>query len=237
MNSQAEILIIIPARGGSKGIPRKNIKLLNGKPLIAYTIEGALESKFRARVIVSTEDEEIKEVSIKYGAEVPFLRPEELSRDTTPGMEPILHAIDYLQESEGYKPDYVMCLQCTSPLRTSLHIDEAVQALLTGGADSIVSVCESEVSPYWMKSIEDNKLVNYIKELPVLTRRQDLPKIFRLNGAIYAAKREVVQNNKSWYTENTLPYVMDRISSVDIDDMLDFMFAELLLKENCHEGR
>lgn len=234
MINNKKILLIIPARGGSKGIPHKNIKELNGKPLIAYTIEEVLRSKYIDKVIVSTEDEEIANISKCFGAETPFLRPKELAQDDTPGIDPILHAVKWFGE-KGDNFDYIICIQCTSPFRTTQQIDEALEKLITEDMDSIVSVCESEVSPYWMKKIENGIMKDFLEDIPFYPRRQDVPKTYRLNGAIYAAKTEVLLKNKNWYTENTLPYVMDRKSSVDIDDMMDFKFAEFLMRENNNE--
>ncbi|ACA55836.1 MULTISPECIES: acylneuraminate cytidylyltransferase family protein [Clostridium] len=227
-----DILAIIPARGGSKGVSKKNIKEINGNPLISYTIKEATKSKLISRVIVSTEDKEIAEISRKFGAEVPFKRPIELAQDDTSGIEPIIHCIHWMMENEKYKPDYICLLQCTSPLRTYKNIDECIEILLSNDADTIVSVCESEVSPYWMKRVENGILKDFLDDEPFYARRQDLPKVYRLNGAIYIAKTEVLLKNKSWYTNKTLPYVMDKISSVDIDDILDFKFAEFIMKEN-----
>lgn len=230
MINNKRILAVIPARGGSKGVPRKNIKVLNGKPLIAYTIDEALRSKYIDKVIVSTEDEEIANISNKYGIKMLFLRPKELSQDNTPGIEPILHAVNWFREN-GEDFDYVICLQCTSPFRKVHHIDQAIEKLTNEDADSIVSVCESEVSPFWMKTIENGILKDFLNDIPFYSRRQDVPSVYRLNGAIYIAKTEVLIKNKNWYTENTLAYVMDRNSSMDIDDMIDFKFAEFLMKE------
>jgi CMP-N,N'-diacetyllegionaminic acid synthase len=226
-----KILAIIPARGGSKGIPRKNIKELNGKALIAYSIEAAKKSKFIDRLIVTTEDEEIAKVSKSFGAEVPFLRPVDLAQDDTPGIKPILHAVNWFNK-EGSDFNYIMCLQCTSPFRKTEQIDEAIEKLASEGADSIVSVCESEVSPHWMKKIENGKMRDFLSDMPFYSRRQDIPKVYRLNGAIYLAKTELLFKLNNWYTDDTIPYVMDRITSVDIDDIFDFKFAELLVKEN-----
>lgn len=228
------ILAIIPARGGSKGIPRKNLKELNEKPLIAYAIEEALKSKYIDKLIVSTEDKEIAETSKQFGAEVPFLRPMELAADDTPGIEPILHAINWFHEKE-YVFDYVMCLQCTSPFRKFEQIDEAIEKLVNEGSDSIVSVCESEVSPFWMKKIEDGIMKDFLSNISFYARRQDVPKVYRLNGAIYLAKTEVLYKYNNWYTENTIPYIMDKLSSIDIDDIWDFKFAEFLMKEVYNE--
>ena len=192
-------MAIIPARGGSKGIKRKNIRILNGKPLISYTIEQALKSKYIDRVIVSTEDLEIAEISKSFGAEVPFLRPQELAQDDTPGLEPIIHAVNYLNGEEKYFFEYVMCLQCTCPLRKAKDIDNSIEEINKKNADALVSVCESEVNPYWMKTIQDGKLVDFIKTNVDYIRRQDLPKVYRLNGAMYLAKTKVILNRKTWY--------------------------------------
>lgn len=231
MINNKRILAIIPARGGSKGIPRKNLKELDGKPLIAYAIKESAKSKYIDKLIVSTEDKEIAQASEKFGAEVPFLRPMELAADDTPGMQPILHAVKWFNE-KGCTFDYAICLQCTSPFRKVEQIDEAIEKLVNEGADSIVSVCESEVSPYWMKKVEDGIMEDFLSDIPFYGRRQDVPKVYSLNGAIYIAKTEVLYKYNNWYTENTIPYIMDRLSSIDIDDILDFKFAELLMREN-----
>lgn len=237
MIENEEIVAIIPARGGSKGIKNKNIKLLAGKPLISYTIEEACKSKYIDRVIVSTDDEKIVEVSLKYGAEVPFLRPKELAQDDTPGIEVILHAIKWLEEKENYKPKYVMCLQCTSPLRRVHHIDKAIEMIKEKQAPALVSVCESEVNPYWMKVMDkNNRLIDFIKTNANFYRRQDLPTIFRLNGAIYIAEREILLERKTWFLEETIGYIMERYSSIDIDDIVDFQFAEFLIKKGISQN-
>lgn len=230
MINNKSILAIIPARGGSKGIPRKNIKNLDGKPLIAYTIEEAQKSKYIDRLIVSTEDEEIAMISKKYNLEVPFLRPEQLAKDDIAGIDPILHAVKWFHRN-GYDFDYVICLQCTSPFRNIEQIDEAIEKLIIKDADSIVSVSESEVSPCWMKKIENGLMKDFLEDSTFYSRRQDVPKTYRLNGAIYIAKTKVLLKNKNWYTKNTLAYIMDKKSSIDIDDMIDFEFAEFLMKE------
>lgn len=230
MINNKKILAIIPSRGGSKGIPRKNIKELNGKPLIEYTINTAKKSKYIDKLIVSTEDKEIAEISEKFGADIPFLRPAELALDDTPGIDPIIHSINWFNE-KGTSFDYVICIQCTSPFRKTEQIDEAIEILERENSDSIVSVCESEVNPNWMKKVENGEMKDYLSNIPFYARRQDMPKVYRLNGAIYIAKTEFLLNNKNWYNEKTLAYLMDRLSSVDIDDMLDFKFAEFLMKE------
>lgn len=230
-----KVVAIIPARGGSKGIPKKNIKKLNGKPLIAYTIEETLKSKYIDRVIVSTEDLDIAQISKSFGAEVPFLRPIELAQDDTPGIEPIFHSIKHLEEKESYAFEYIICLQCTSPFRSSKHIDDALEKLIESKANSIVSVCESEISPYWMKTVENGVMRDFIKSKNFVARRQDAPKVYALNGAIYAAKKDFLIINNGWYDDNTLAFIMDKKSSIDIDNILDFKFAEFLMKEGYNE--
>ncbi len=225
------VLAIIPARGGSKGVPRKNIKNLCGKPLITWTIEEALKSKYIDRLVVSTEDEEIAEISRKHGAEIPFLRPIELAKDDTPGIEPLLHCIYWLKNNENYYPDYLCTLQCTSPFRNSKHIDEALELLIKEKGDSIIGICKSEVSPYWMKSVVNGKLIDFMEGSAKYTRRQDLPAVYRLNGAVYIGKTDLLLKNRNWYTNNTLPYIMRQEDSIDIDTIYDFRFAELMMKE------
>ncbi|MFD3157509.1 cytidylyltransferase domain-containing protein [Haloimpatiens sp. FM7330] len=232
MIDNKKVLAIIPARGGSKGVPRKNIKLLNGKPLIAYTIEEAKKSKYIDKIIVSTEDEEIASISKNYGAEVPFLRPKELARDNTPGIEPVIHCVEWLKKNWGYISDYVCLLQCTSPFRKGKHIHEALNKMFSKQADSIISLCESEQTPYWMKKIKDGKIKYFLEQGKLYERRQDIPKTYITNGAIYIIKSQVLLQNKTWYTENTIPYIMDKISSIDIDTLNDFELAEFYMKKS-----
>ncbi|MDF2877900.1 MAG: acylneuraminate cytidylyltransferase [Clostridia bacterium] len=225
------ILAIIPARGGSKGIPKKNIKALNGVPLIGYTLQEVKKSKHITRVVVSTDDEEIAEVSRQFNAEIPCLRPKQLSTDTSSTVDGIAHMINYLNEKENYVPDYICLLQCTSPLRTNLDIDGAIDKLLNSDFDGIVSVCESEVNPYWTNVFEKNKLKYFIEEGKFITRRQDLPQIYRCNGAIYIIKTEVFIKEKTFETENITGYIMTNENSIDIDTTIDFKIAEILMKE------
>ncbi|SHK01229.1 acylneuraminate cytidylyltransferase family protein [Tepidibacter formicigenes] len=227
-----EILAIIPARGGSKGVPRKNIKNFNGKPLIAWTIEAAKKSKYVSKVLVNTEDKEIAQISKEYGADIPFLRPENLAQDDTPTMDVIIHTIKKLKENSNYNPDYILLLQCTSPLRNENHIDEAVELIINKKVDSIISVTEVEHTPFWMKKIDNNgHLQDFIAyDKKKLTRRQDFPKLYRLNGAIYIAKTDKLLEFKDFETNRTIPYVMDRVSSIDIDSLEDFNIAQFYMK-------
>lgn len=230
MNKKDKILAIILARGGSKGVPRKNIKDLNGKPLIGYTIEAAKSSEYIDKVIVSTEDEEIKSIAINFGAEVPFLRPEELATDKSPSIDAILYTVNKLKKKYNYLPSYVCLLQCTSPLRKGKHIDEAFLKLKETNMDSIVSVCEAEVNPYWSNVFNGDKLDYFLEEGKIITRRQDLPKVYRMNGAIYIIKTEVLMEKKTFEPEKLTGYIMESIDSVDIDNEIDFILAEAIIK-------
>jgi CMP-N,N'-diacetyllegionaminic acid synthase len=226
---------VIPARGGSKSIPRKNAKVIAGKPLLAWTVESALRSKTLNQVIVSTDDEEIAGIGRKWGARVPFIRPFELAQDDTPTLPVIQHAVSWLESTEGYIPEIVLLLQPTSPLRRTEHIDQAVELLLQTGADSVVSVCLSEQSPYWMKRLEGDRVFPFLNKAPEYTRRQDLPRVYRLNGALYATRYDVLMRQRRILGEDTRAIVMDAGSSIDIDSQLDFKIAEMLLAERIDE--
>ncbi len=227
-----KVLAVIPARGGSKGIPRKNIHLLAGKPLITYTIEAALQSQYRLRVVVSTEDEKIAEVAQAAGAEVPFLRPAELARDDTPTFPVIQHALQWLEQHDDYQPELVVLLQPTSPLRGSEHIDQALELILSSEADSVVSLCEAEHSPYWMKKVDaEGRVSPFIVTEGEYTQRQALPKVYRLNGAIFVTRPEVIMRENRLLGDDTRAYIMDQGDSIDIDTELDFKLAELLIKQ------
>ena len=222
------VVAVIPARGGSKGIPRKNLYSLGGRPLIAYSIEAGLGAQSVDRVIVSTDDSEIAAVSREWGAEVPFLRPAELALDETPTLPVIQHSVQILME-EDYIPSYVVILQPTSPLRSATQIDEGVQILSETGADSVVSVCISEHSPYWMRTIEEGRVYPFLAEGLTYLRRQDLPIVYRLNGALWVTRREVLMEGDSVYGEDVRPLVMPVDDSVDIDTPTDVALAELIL--------
>lgn len=226
-----KIIAIIPARGGSKGVPKKNIKNLNGKPLIAYTIEEAKKSKYIDRVIVSTENEEISKTSITYGAEIPYLRPKELAQDESPTVDCIIHMLKWLKENENYIPEYVCLLQCTSPLRDYKDIDCTIEKALKEEFDGAISVCEAEINPYWTNVFEGEKLKCFLDEGKNITRRQDLPKVYRINGAVYIIKSDIFIKEKTFETDNITGYVMSNENSIDIDTLIDFKVAEFLMKE------
>ncbi len=223
-----KILAIIPARGGSKGIPRKNIKMLAGKPLIAWTIEEAKKSKYIDRLILSSEDDEIISVAQEWGCEVPFVRPKELAQDETPGIEPVIHAINTLSE----KYDYVCLLQPTSPLRKVEDIDGCISKCIEFEAPSCVSIVEVDKNPYWMYEIGKDEVLKPLFANNKATRRQDLPKIYALNGAVYVSSANEIINKRKFVTENTVSFEMAKKSSVDIDEIIDFKFSELIIEDN-----
>jgi len=227
-----KILAIIPARGGSKGLPGKNTKKINGKPLIEYTIEAAIASKLINRIIVSTDDQEIAEVAIKAGAEVPYLRPEYLARDDSKVIDTCLYVLAKLKE-EDYIPDAVILLQPTSPLRTSIHIKEAVEVFLEKKADSVISVCDSNYSPSLLTKIDSNGiLIPVLDSYDIFNNRQALEKVYKLNGAIYIIKTSLLIKNKSFFGKRTYPYIMPVEASIDIDTYFDFNLAAMLQKKN-----
>lgn len=232
MNSStvSNILAIIPARGGSKGVPRKNIRVMAGRPLIEYSIRAARGSRFAPRITVSTEDAEIADVARRLGAEVPFLRPAELAGDNIPTQRVLEHALTLLHEREGYRPDWVLILQPTSPLRTARHIDSAISLLTEQGGDSVVGVCLAEHSPYWMKTIDAQGVARpFLKDAPVIEQRQGLPGVYRINGAIYITRPQTILRTKRILGDKTLAYVMSQEDSVDIDTEIDFWSAEHIL--------
>jgi N-acylneuraminate cytidylyltransferase/CMP-N,N'-diacetyllegionaminic acid synthase len=229
-----KILALIPARGGSKGLPRKNIKPLLGKPLIAWTIEQAKESKYIDRIVVSTDDKKIAEIAKKYGAEVPFMRPMELATDEAKGIDVVLHAIQFFKKL--YENDFILVyLQPTSPLRTSQDIDNALEQLFSNPkAKAIVSVCECEHHPLWSNTLpEDKCMKNFIRKEILNKNRQELPKYYRLNGAIYLGFSSYIENQGSFFGENTYAYIMPVERSIDIDNYFDFKIAKMILSEKC----
>jgi N-acylneuraminate cytidylyltransferase/CMP-N,N'-diacetyllegionaminic acid synthase len=228
---KSSCLAIIPARGGSKGIPRKNILSLLGKPLIAYTIEAARKACLIGRVLVSTDDPEIAAVATQFGAEVPFLRPPELARDETPTLPVLQHLLSQLKTTENYEPEIIVLLQPTSPLRRVGDIDKAVTLLQQTSADSVVSLCVAEHSPYWMNRLESDRVLPFLENVPEYARRQDLPPVYRINGAVYATRRRILMEQNRLLGEDTRGIVMDAESSVDVDTPLDLKIAMLILQE------
>jgi len=226
------IVAIIPARGGSKRLPHKNILPLQNKPLIAWTIDAGLQSQFVDRVIVSTDCNEIADIAIKYGAEVPFIRPDDIAGDFTSTDSVILHCLETI--SDQFKADIVVILQPTSPLRTSSDIDVVLRKLVDKKANGVVSVCKCEHSPFWSNTLPESGEMNFfLKEEVKGKRSQDLPTCYRLNGAIYAFSVDFIINNLGiGYSEGVFSSEMPTIRSVDIDNALDFKLAEVILAES-----
>ncbi|ONI46073.1 acylneuraminate cytidylyltransferase [Candidatus Epulonipiscioides gigas] len=223
-----EILAIIPARGGSKGLPGKNIKILGDKPLIAHTIIAAKESKFISRSIVSTDSSKIANIAKNFGAEIPFIRPDYLATDEATSVDVVLHLLQELKK-DNYVPDFVCLLQCTSPFRNSTDIDSSVEKCLNTNFDACYSVSKVSSSPYWMKVFDGEKLSSFMDNKTIL-RRQDLPMIYELNGAIYFVKTSELIKNKSLHLSNATGYIMPEDRSIDIDSALDFELAKLKLR-------
>lgn len=230
MYRDKRFLAIIPARSGSKGLKDKNIKELNGKPMISYTIEAAIKSDIFDDIIVSTDSRLYGDIGTEFGASVPFLRPDYLSTDDTTTKDVVIHTLNEL-EKRGSKYDYFMILQTTSPLRYSEDIIAAVELLFEKEADSVVSVCESEHSPLYMNILDESLSLKGFINKATKTRRQELPKYYRLNGAIYLCDVAYYSNDGDLYGENSYAYVMDKKSSVDVDDEIDFEIAKCLIKE------
>lgn len=233
MYNNKRILALIPARSGSKGLPHKNLKLLMGKPLIAWTIEQAKGTRYIDRVIVSTEDEETGRIARDFGGEVPFIRPKDLASDGTPGIDVALHALAWLENNENAIYDILVFLQPTSPLRDSNDIEKAVEKLFLKNAEAIVSVCKAEHHPYWMNMLPDDDCMRDFERKGAHDNnmgRQDLPVFYRVNGALYVAYCNYLKMHKNFLGKKTFAYKMPQNKSVDIDTILDFDLAEMIVK-------
>lgn len=227
-------IAIIPARGGSKGVPKKNIKKLGGKPLIYYTIEAAREIFADDLIIISTDDLEIKQCVEKTGINVPFLRPKDLASDTAGTYEVLIHALNHV-EQKGYLPDILILLQPTSPFRTGKHIKEAMK-LFTPAIDMVVSVKETKANPYYLLYEEDKQGFLKKSKEGSFIRRQDCPKVWEFNGAIYVINVESLKKAPPSTFKKNIKYVMNEKSSVDIDSPLDFDFAEFLIQNPSNDS-
>lgn len=226
MINDKTVLAIIPARGGSKSVPRKNLRIIQGKSLLKRTIETARQSKYIDKLILSSEDADIIHEAKLAGADVPFVRPHELADDSTPGIAPILHALNVLPYY-----DYVIVLQPTSPLRKTIDIDMALAFCDEHAAPACVSVCQTSESPYWMFHINNKKTLTPILDAKIPVQRQDLPPTYLLNGAIYIALTHWLQINKSFLSNETLAYIMPIDRSLDIDTEEDLTRLSHYLKE------
>jgi len=229
-----KIIAIIPARGGSKGVPKKNIKILGGKPLIQYTIEKALEARFK-RVIVSTDNEEIAAISKSIGAEVPFIRPHDLANDKASSFSLVEHAVEFFEkEKEDY--DAICLLQPTYPFRTNKLINSCIKKFVNSSFDSVISVLEvpDKYNPNWILKPSDNNLISFLNmensQKPVV-RRQDLPKYFFRDGAVYLSKKDTIKYHKSIYGEKIGYVISDKSRYVNIDTLYDWKIAEKLCEE------
>jgi CMP-N-acetylneuraminic acid synthetase len=228
------VLAVIPARGGSKGVPRKNIRDVDGKPLIAYTIETALQARHLFhRIIVSTDDIEIAETARRFGADVPFMRPQELATDTARTIPVVQHAVRFVEEQDGVEMDWICLLQPTEPFRTVADLEVGLQLAARGGCDSVISVVQVfAVHPILMKRIDNDTLLPYCIEEPEGTRRQDYsPPAYMRNGAIYLTRRDVLLNQGSIWGGVIRPYVMPPERSVSVDSELDLKLVELLMEQ------
>ena len=229
-----KILGLIPARGGSKRIPDKNIKLLNGKSLIAYTIEAATQSKHINRIVVSTDSEKIAKTALEHGAEVPFFRPEDISKSGSTEMQFLEHALTWLADNERYEPDLIVILYPTSPFRKPESIDKAVGAIRAHpDSDSLRSVKLCSEHPYKMWTIENEYLLPFVKGEDPNTHTLSyhlLPTTYIQNASIYITKPSTIKNKGSYIGDTVIPFVMDEFESLDINTPLDFQFAEMLMK-------
>lgn len=230
---KSEIMCIVPARGGSKGIPRKNVKQLNGVPLLGYTATAALGSRFITRSILSTEDHEIAAIGREYGLEVPFMRPAHLADDDAPSLEVFQYTLIEMELRWGYVPDLVIILQPTSPFRTSAHIDEAIEQFINSEADSLVSIVKipHNMSPF---SAMQKDLRGYLHPLMDLDKqqyqRQNKPSYFARNGAaIYITTPWTIVEENSLFGKRIIGYEMEKVASIDIDDLDDWLIAEAVL--------
>jgi CMP-N,N'-diacetyllegionaminic acid synthase len=216
-----KVLAIIPARGGSKGVPNKNIRLLGGKPLIAWTIEAAQHSRYIDRLIISSDDLQIIEIAQSYGCEAPFIRPSELAQDETPGINPVLHAIEKLP---GY--EWTVLLQPTSPMRIAEDIDGCIEACFEGNHTCCVSITEPEKSPFWMYTVDEHHNLRSLFPHIKANRRQDLPNAYVLNGAVYVADSTWLIQERRFISPTTKAYRMPSERSMDLDTLEDFNYLE-----------
>ncbi len=234
MTKPNRILALTLARGGSKSVPRKNIRPISGVPLIAYTITEALRSQLITRYIVSTDDDEIRQVAMQYGADVPFLRPPEYSGDTASSVAAMQHAVNWVEEQEGIKYDYVIELMCTNPMKTVVDIDAVIEKLVSTKADSVIAMHKLEDHhPIRIKKIVDDRIVDFcLPEVPEM-RRQDLkPDAYIRSGSIYGLRRDhLMIDGRRYGSENSRPYILPPDRAVNVDTEIDFLIAERLMDQ------
>lgn len=226
------VLYIIAARGGSKGVPKKNIKEIGGLPLIAYKIIAAQKCKYENRIIVSTDDEEIAQVSRKYGADVPFVRPAELASDSAGSMDVVEHATRWIEENDDNKYDYVCLLEPSSPFATFEDLNKALDLITCSRADTLLGMKESEVSTNFIHELDSNGGLSFFYDTMKRMKdvsRQAQKKEYTLNGCMYIAKWDYFKKNKLFHSINSVPYIMPAEQSVEIDSMSDFYYAKSLI--------
>ncbi|MGH7304917.1 MAG: cytidylyltransferase domain-containing protein [Candidatus Rokuibacteriota bacterium] len=230
--SGSQVLGLVAARGGSVGVPRKNVLPLCGKPLIVHTIEAALAAGTLTRTILSSDDAEIIAVARGAGCEAPFVRPADLAGDRSSTVDVALHALDWLEGHEGWRADVVVLLPATAPLRRAEHIDGVV-AHLVGHvtASAVIAVTEADYPPYWMLSIDEGRLRWIFPEGGRVDHRQELPKAYRPNGSIYAIKVPALRAERTFYPRESVPFLMASEDSVNIDAPMDFRLAEVLIRD------
>lgn len=230
------MLAIIPARGGSKGVPGKNIKPLCGKPLIVYTIEAAMAAKSVDRIILSTDDLQIAEIAGKYDIEIPFMRPAHLAQDDSLAIDNYIYTLDRLNAESSEQFDDFIVLQPTSPFRTEVDIDNAIKLFHEKNADSVISVCEASHPPIWAKKISPSGILKDYFDIDIGNRnRQELEKAYMPNGSIFILKLSFLKNHYIYYSDKTYAFIMSPERSIDIDSPLDFEFAEFLVSRSAQK--
>ena len=224
-------LVIIPARGGSKGLPGKNIKDLNGKPLIAWSIEAAFGSKYSDEIMVTTDNEDIAHIATKFNASVPFLRPAYLATDKTTTFDAVKHSINFYKDNLKFFFDYIVLLEPTSPLRTSIDIDLAIEKLLSSKASAIVGICktESQNPAFLVVKDSDNFISGYEDKDMKVKRRQDIKDVFFLEGSLYISQIDEYLKNETFYHEDTIGFEVPKYKSLEIDDIYDFTMIEAIM--------
>jgi len=232
-----KILGLITARAGSKGITNKNKRNLAGKPLIVWTMEAAKESNAFSDIVLSTDDEDIVQIAKDNDVKVPFIRPKELAMDNSSHIDVIIHALNWLQKYDNFKPDIVVLLQPTSPLRNAYDIQESISIAVNKNADAVISLCECSAHPYLIKKISNQgKVESFYKTPNGYLPRQSFPLAYYINGAIFLAHTDILLEKKTWYTSKTYPYIMPEERSLDINTPRDLYLAELILKNQYKNG-
>ncbi|MBV9578798.1 MAG: acylneuraminate cytidylyltransferase family protein [Chloroflexi bacterium] len=234
-NPAPGVLAVVPARGGSKGVPRKNLQLLGGRPLVAHAVDVGRQAKLVSRVLCSTDDPEIARVAREAGAEVPFLRPSELAQDTTEDWPVFVHALDWLEEHANWVPEVIVNLRPTSPLRTARHVDDAIGLLLQTGTDSVKAICLARQHPHKMWLLQDNAEIQPFLQTPFrASRGPDVPRaelqdVYWQNGVVDVTRHAVIREQKVMIGRRVAGLVTELDESIDIDTPLDLALAELLM--------